>query len=59
MVTKVAGRATSTKRPPTMPPMPMPRLRRVKLIPKYRWRCSLGTIEPMSELEAGHTTPNP
>ncbi len=58
MAVKVDGRCTSMKKPPTMPPTPMPRLISAKFTPKYCCRRSPpSTIAAITALKPGQDTP--
>ncbi len=54
---KVPGRSTSVRKPLTMPPIPMPRLTRAKLMPKNWVRRGPETMLEVSALNPGQPTP--
>ncbi len=55
----VPGRSTSVRKPLTMPPIPMPRLTRAKLMPKNWVRTGPDTMLEVSALNPGQPTPQP
>ena len=54
---KVPGRSTSVRKPLTMPPIPMPRLTRAKLMPKNWVRRGPETMLEVRALNPGQPTP--
>ncbi len=54
---KVPGRSTSVTKPLTMPPIPMPRLTRAKLMPKNCVRTAPETMLEVRALYPGQATP--
>ena len=57
IVVKVDGRETSVRKPLTIPPTPIPRLTRAKLMPKYWVRRRPSTMLEIIALNAGQPTP--
>ena len=55
----VPGRSTSVRNPLTMPPSPMPRLTRAKLMPKNWVRTGPETMLEVRALNPGQPTPQP
>ena len=54
----VPGRSTLVRKPLTMPPTPMPRLTRAKLMPKNWVRIGPETMLEVRALNPGQPTPN-